>query len=71
MNSAQIVVTVRADGTIEAETVGVTGEACLDYIRVIEDLIEGTTVSSQFTADFHAGRATAHTQAPVIGEVNA
>ena len=46
MDAARIVVTVRVDGTIEAETHGVTGAACLDYIARLEDLIDAGTVAS-------------------------
>ncbi|MEV4619390.1 DUF2997 domain-containing protein [Asanoa sp. NPDC049573] len=52
----RITVVVAADGTVTAETGGVTGPGCLDYIAVLEDLLDATTVSSAYTADF--GRAT-------------
>ena len=35
----RIVVTVSADGQISAETEGLLGDACLDYIAVLEDLL--------------------------------
>lgn len=54
MSTAQIHVTIRTDGSVAAETVGVSGPACLDYISVLEDLIAGRTVSSAFTADYAA-----------------
>lgn len=56
----QIVVTVRPDGSVEAETQGITGPRCLDYIAVLEDLIAGTTAASAFTSDY---RSTAVTDA--------
>ncbi len=49
----QIVLTVAADGTVRAETKGVVGPSCLDQIAVLEDLLEATTVTSEFTPDYH------------------
>lgn len=48
----RIVVTVAGDGTVSAETVGVTGPACLDYIEVLEDLLDARTVHSAYTAEY-------------------
>lgn len=48
-----IVVRVAPDGTISAGTVGMKGPKCLDYIAVLEDLLDATTASSAFTAEYH------------------
>ncbi len=50
----RIVVTVSADGQISAETEGLLGDACLDYIAVLEDLLAARTVDSTYTADYTA-----------------
>jgi hypothetical protein len=51
--SAQhIIVSVAPDGTISAETRGVTGTRCLDYVQVLEDLLDATTVDSAFTEEY-------------------
>lgn len=50
---ARIVVTVRSDGTISAETQGIFGEECLDYIAVLEDILDARTVESAYTADWN------------------
>ncbi|MEV0395207.1 DUF2997 domain-containing protein [Polymorphospora rubra] len=47
----RIVVHVAADGTVSAETVDVFGDACLDYVAVLEDLLDARTVHSGYTAD--------------------
>jgi hypothetical protein len=52
MDEPRIVVTVAGDGTVSAETVGVTGAACLDYIAVLEELLDARTVHSAYTAEF-------------------
>jgi hypothetical protein len=49
----RIVVTVAPDGTVTAETRGVVGEECLDYVAVLEDLLDARVVESAYTADFH------------------
>ncbi|MFI5912982.1 DUF2997 domain-containing protein [Dactylosporangium sp. NPDC051541] len=48
----RIVVTVAEDGTISAETVGVTGSKCLDYVAVLEELLAAQTVHSEYTREF-------------------
>ncbi|GAA1861969.1 DUF2997 domain-containing protein [Asanoa iriomotensis] len=67
--SAQITVVVAADGTVHAETHGLPGPACLDYIAVLEDLLDATTVSSAYTADFHHARSTVEA-AEVVRDVD-
>jgi hypothetical protein len=48
----QIVVRVAPDGTISAETRGMKGAKCLDYVAVLEELLEASTTSSAFTAEY-------------------
>lgn len=52
----QLIVTLRPDGSVAAETLGMTGDECLDYISALEDLLDATTTSSSYTAE-HAGVA--------------
>jgi hypothetical protein len=49
---AHIEVTVGPDGVVSARTHGVLGERCLDYIAVLEDLLEARTASSEYTDDY-------------------
>lgn len=48
----RVTVTVGRDGSISAETHGVTGSKCLDYIPLLEDLLGAETVTSEFTEDY-------------------
>ncbi|WP_426506286.1 DUF2997 domain-containing protein [Dactylosporangium sp. McL0621] len=48
----RIVVTVAEDGTVSAETLGITGSKCLDYVEVLEDLLGAQTVHSEYTREF-------------------
>ncbi|GIF63514.1 hypothetical protein Ais01nite_15490 [Asanoa ishikariensis] len=56
-----VTVVVAPDGTVTAETHGIHGTDCLDYIAVLEDLLDATTVSSAHTADYTRARATVET----------
>lgn len=49
----QIIVRVAPDGAILAETIGIKGDSCLDYVELLESLLEATTVDSVFTAEYH------------------
>ena len=43
---------IYTDGKIDAETQGIKGKACLDYIAILEQLTGATTVDSAFTAEY-------------------
>ncbi|MEU5553935.1 DUF2997 domain-containing protein [Micromonospora sp. NPDC047793] len=47
----RLVVTVSSEGVVSAETRGILGDRCLDYVAVLEDLLVARTVSSAYTAD--------------------
>ncbi len=48
----EIALRIYPDGKVQAETHGVKGKACLDYIRIIEALTEARTVDSDFTQEY-------------------
>ena len=48
----QVVVTVTPDGAVVAETRGIKGTGCLDYIILLEDILEAETTSSHFTPEY-------------------
>lgn len=50
----QLVVKLRPDGTVDAETFGMYGAECLDHIEALEALLDAQTTSSSFTADYTA-----------------
>jgi DUF2997 family protein len=52
--SRRIAVTINRDGTIKAETLGIKGKTCLDYMPLLEELLDAETVRSAFTADYQA-----------------
>ncbi|HEV8623018.1 MAG TPA: DUF2997 domain-containing protein [Acidimicrobiia bacterium] len=64
--SRRIAVTINRDGTIKAETLGIKGKTCLDYVPLLEELLDAETVQSAFTADYQA----VDEQLPESGEVH-
>ncbi|MFC4066393.1 DUF2997 domain-containing protein [Actinoplanes subglobosus] len=58
----RIVVTVAPDGTVTAETVDILGERCLDWIAVLEDLVDGRVHDSAYTTDYTREQQTARQQ---------
>jgi len=45
----QLIVQVRPDGSVHAETIGMYGDECLDYIAVLENMLDAETTASSFT----------------------
>ncbi|MBD7996742.1 DUF2997 domain-containing protein [Arthrobacter sp. Sa2CUA1] len=63
MDNKQLIVSVRPDGSVFADTRNIYGDECLDYITLLEDLLDATTESSSYTED--------HTRTPVDTAVEA
>lgn len=45
---------IYSNGKVQAETQGIKGKACLDYISIIEQLTGARTEDSDFTDDYYA-----------------
>ncbi|MBB5326044.1 hypothetical protein HNQ34_003162 [Anoxybacillus tepidamans] len=52
MGEKKVIIKITEDGKIFAETVGIKGKQCLDYIHVLEELLEAETVDSEFTHEY-------------------
>lgn len=50
----RIAITINRDGSIKAETLGIKGKTCLDYLPLLEELLDAETVQSEFTAEYQA-----------------
>ena len=48
----QIKLRIYPTGKLEAETNGIKGKACLEYISVLESLTGSDTVDSDFTREY-------------------
>jgi Protein of unknown function (DUF2997). len=69
MAQKQLIVSVRKDGTVHAETVGMYGDECLDYFAVLEDLLDAEVASSTYTADYSAtGQAQTDANVQKLGD---
>ncbi|GIF39622.1 DUF2997 domain-containing protein [Actinoplanes xinjiangensis] len=58
----RIEVTVHPDGTVTAETLDIVGDRCLDWIAVLEDLVDGRVEDSAYTTDYTREQQTAWQQ---------
>lgn len=48
----KLIIKINKDGSINAETQGIKGSKCMDYIKVVENLLEAETVDSEYTKEF-------------------
>lgn len=49
----QMLVRLFPDGRIEAETQGVKGQSCLQYMALLEQMMQATVTDSAFTKEFY------------------
>ena len=59
----QITVTISTDGSVVATTHGIKGAGCLDYIRLLEDILEAETTASIFTTEYNETTHSGHHEA--------
>jgi len=48
----QIKIHICPDGQVQAETYGVKGKACTDYIKVLEELLDAEVVQSAYKPEY-------------------
>ncbi|ERI09673.1 DUF2997 domain-containing protein [Aneurinibacillus aneurinilyticus] len=41
------------DGRIQAETKGIKGERCTDYITILEEMLNAQAVEAEYTKEFY------------------
>ena len=60
----KIRVEITPTGEIRAKTLGMKGEECLDYVDLVERVLEARTVDSSFTEEYEEVRVdtTVHEQ---------
>ena len=63
MTDKQLIVQVRPDGSVHAETLGMYGNECLDYIAVLENMLDAETTDSSFTEAYGQVKAEQETSA--------
>lgn len=53
MAQKKIKIQIFADGQIKAEVMGVKGKGCMDYLEVLEQLLDAEIVDSEYTAEYY------------------
>ena len=56
----QIIVTIATDGAVVATTHGIKGTGCLDYINLLEDLLEAEATTSNYTPEYNETAQSRH-----------
>lgn len=51
--SEKIQLRILKDGTIQAVTNGIKGKKCVDYISLLENLLEAEATSSSYTSEYY------------------
>ena len=50
--SKKLIISIDKNGFVSAEVSGAKGKKCLDYIALLEDMLEGKTVSKEYTQEY-------------------
>ena len=48
----QLVIRLRVDGTVGAETRNLHGDACVPFAAILEDLCDAEAIDSEYIADY-------------------
>lgn len=51
--TGKIQIRLRPDGGIDAETLGIKGKSCLDFIQVLEKIMAARAIDSDYKPDFY------------------
>jgi hypothetical protein len=43
---------VSPDGNVKAETLGIYGQKCIDFVSILEDMLEAQAIQSNFNNDY-------------------
>ncbi|ANV74510.1 MULTISPECIES: DUF2997 domain-containing protein [Bacillus] len=49
----RVKIRILPDGTVQAETKGIKGEKCTDYILILEELLQAEAIEAQYTEEFY------------------
>ena len=49
----QLQIRIYPDGKIDAKTLGIIGEKCIDHIKIIEQLLNARVVESALTEEYY------------------
>ena len=51
--SKKLIIKIRKDGVVEAETKGINGQKCEDYLKIIEELTDSKVVKKEYTPEYY------------------
>jgi len=51
--SKKLIIKIKKDGSIEAETKGIKGKKCEDYVKLIEELTDSKVIDKEYTSEFY------------------
>jgi hypothetical protein len=51
--SKKLILSINKNGVVSAEVNGIKGPKCLDYITLLEDILEGKVASKEFTQEYY------------------
>jgi hypothetical protein len=52
MSNQQIKLRISPSGEVQAETLGIRGKKCMDYIALLERLLDAEAIDSERTAEY-------------------
>ena len=50
----QLLIRLRVDGTVQAETRHIYGDACVPFAAILEDLCDAEAIDSDYTRDYYS-----------------
>lgn len=53
----RISIQIFPDGRIQAETQGIKGKKCTDYLQLLEEILEAEAVDSSYKPEFYEGES--------------
>jgi hypothetical protein len=49
----KLIISIDKNGAVTAEVSGAKGKKCLDYIALLEDILEGKVASQEYTQEYY------------------
>ncbi|MBM7714640.1 DUF2997 domain-containing protein [Siminovitchia sp. FSL H7-0308] len=53
MRDKKLQIKITEDGQVFAETIGIKGKDCLEYIEMLEQLLDAETIDSNYTEEYY------------------
>lgn len=50
--SKKLIIKIKKDGSIEAQTKGIKGKKCEDYIGIVEELTDSKAINIEYTKEY-------------------